>query len=240
MKENLVNKFNRFIIGILILSIVSVSFFFKLDNYLIIIVSFLSFYDLYKSKVLNLIGILLLLILLILFVLFTKHISFFVITSLSLISIILFIYYHNYRRVFFSLSIIFFLLAFYNVSLIDRNIFYLLISVSFVNDTLAFLVGNIIKGPVIAPNISPNKTWSGTSFSFLLSYLILIYFGFNLFISIIIASLFFFGDLLFSFFKRKTSIKDFSSILISHGGILDRLDSMFLVFIFINFYLQFV
>jgi CDP-diglyceride synthetase len=34
------------------------------------------------------------------------------------------------------------------------------------------------------------------------------------------------GDLLFSWIKRKNNIKDFSSILKGHGGLLDRLDSL--------------
>ena len=43
----------------------------------------------------------------------------------------------------------------------------------------------------------------------------------------------FYGDIYFSYIKRKLDIKDFSNLLASHGGILDRLDSIsFLIIIF--------
>lgn len=108
---------------------------------------------------------------------------------------------------------------------------------SFLNDTSAYLFGKFFKGPKILPLISPNKTWSGTFFSFLISTLSFKYFfNFNIYDSLMLSLLFFFGDIYFSSIKRKLNIKDFSKSLKGHGGILDRLDSIFLctfyIFIF--------
>ena len=93
---------------------------------------------------------------------------------------------------------------------------------------LRYTVGKSVGGPLIVPMISPNKTWSGTLSSFLISCIVLYFFRFNLIECFVIASSLFFGDLFFSYIKRKYSIKDFSNIIPGHGGILDRIDSIFI------------
>tara|TARA_A100001035_G_scaffold266692_1_gene249996 strand:- start:5070 stop:5390 length:321 start_codon:yes stop_codon:yes gene_type:complete len=102
---------------------------------------------------------------------------------------------------------------------------------------MAYIFGSKIKGPLILPNISPKKTWSGTLISFFLSTIILIILNFDIFFSVLISIFLFLGDIFFSFIKRSLNIKDFSSALGNHGGILDRLDSMFLISIFFKLYL---
>ena len=116
----------------------------------------------------------------------------------------------------------------------DRELFYTLIILSFINDSLAYIFGNLIKGPLIIPSISPKKTWSGTITSFLVSFSLLIFLKFSILICLLVSISYFVGDLFFSYFKRKSGLKDFSSIFLSHGGILDRLDSMYFIFIVFN------
>ncbi|ATZ21503.1 phosphatidate cytidylyltransferase [Mesoplasma tabanidae] len=60
--------------------------------------------------------------------------------------------------------------------------------------------------------------------------------GIVIFLYILLAALISFigqlGDLFFSLIKRKNNIKDFSNLIPGHGGVLDRLDSFMLVFLF--------
>ena len=152
--------------------------------------------------------------------------------------IVLCIFFLNkYKRELFILSLYIFCIIIFYIINIDRNLFYMLIFISFFNDTVAYIFGKYLKGPLILPKISPKKTWSGTSISFISTTLLLLFFDFDIFISMLISSFLFIGDIFFSYIKRHLNIKDFSSLLGSHGGILDRLDSMFFVAIIFQIYL---
>lgn len=134
-------------------------------------------------------------------------------------------------------------------------------------DTFAYfggkLFGNKIFKRKLAPNISPNKTIEGAIIGYIIScsFLFLIfgleyaggYWGVNFgklgtvneLVLLIVPPLTvpiiaIFGDLLFSFTKRKLSIKDFSNLIPSHGGSLDRFDSMILVFFLFPLLIGFV
>lgn len=104
------------------------------------------------------------------------------------------------------------------------------------SDIGGFVFGKVLKGPKLT-HISPNKTYAGTAGSLILTVLtmssILLYLNvllnWQIFILSIFTSIFCqIGDLFFSYLKRKAKLKDTGSFLPGHGGILDRLDGIFL------------
>ncbi|MDR1031727.1 MAG: phosphatidate cytidylyltransferase [Holosporales bacterium] len=104
-------------------------------------------------------------------------------------------------------------------------------------DTFAFLGGRAIGGPKLCPAISPKKTVSGLLCGMFCSIAASHCFALSMDIdgplrhvasSVILAFTAAIGDLFVSFIKRKLGIKDFSNLIPGHGGLLDRLDSMFL------------
>ncbi len=125
----------------------------------------------------------------------------------------------------------------------------LVIISAFGNDIGAYVVG-VLFGKHKMTSISPKKTWEGffggIIFSFILTSLYGIIFSacgipilegvldlehwYNILILAIFNPLVgTMGDLLFSSIKRHFEIKDFGTILKSHGGVLDRIDSLILV-----------
>ncbi len=114
----------------------------------------------------------------------------------------------------------------------DKILLYILIITCISTDIGGYIFGKLFKGKKLT-KISPNKTYSGMIGSYFLSIIIIILnFKFymdvdKLFFLIIIASTISqFGDLLISYIKRKAKIKDTSSILPGHGGLLDRIDGI--------------
>lgn len=105
-------------------------------------------------------------------------------------------------------------------------------------DTGAYFTGKAIGKHKLAPLASPGKTWEGALGGMLVSILVSwgIILLFNLHIEMsfsyillalitITASVV--GDLLESIFKRQAGVKDSGNIFPGHGGVLDRLDSLF-------------
>ena len=133
-----------------------------------------------------------------------------------------------------------------NYSLI--NIYWIL-STTFLSDIGGYTFGKIFKGKKIT-KISPNKTYSGLIGSFLFSifsipflnlfqillydqYVINFYQLKYLILVILISIVCQLGDLFVSFCKRTINIKNISNILPGHGGVLDRIDGLIFVLIFI-------
>ena len=105
-------------------------------------------------------------------------------------------------------------------------------------DIGGFIVGCNLKGPKLAPKISPNKTWSGLiggivlamAVSYLYTYLIIKEDSsmqmFFVVLGGIVAAISQIGDLIESAIKRKLGIKDSSSLIPGHGGVFDRIDGL--------------
>lgn len=113
-------------------------------------------------------------------------------------------------------------------------IFFLLLLTE-INDVLQYIWGKALGNTKIIPSISPNKTkagFFGGVFSTTLISCILapIFTPFNitesLCIGFIIGISGFIGDLCMSAIKRDIGVKDYSTKLPGHGGVLDRLDSL--------------
>ncbi|MCX6231526.1 MAG: phosphatidate cytidylyltransferase [Bacteroidetes bacterium] len=114
------------------------------------------------------------------------------------------------------------------------------------NDTFAYLVGVKFGKNRLFERISPKKSWEGSIggliFSLIGGYILsLFYIELSLAawlgMSVIIVISGTLGDLTESMFKRSLNIKDSGTILPGHGGILDRLDALFIAVPFIFFYL---
>ena len=118
--------------------------------------------------------------------------------------------------------------------------FLIIISISIASDIGGYLFGKILKGPRLT-KISPNKTYAGiigAYFFCLILYLIFLkleiinsnYLYHFLFFVFIISSISQLGDILVSYFKRLSKIKDTGKIIPGHGGLLDRIDGMIFAF----------
>ena len=146
------------------------------------------------------------------------------------------------------LGIIFLFISFYSVYQIRfsfGNEYYLLFFILIIcvsTDIGGFLFGKILKGPKLT-KISPNKTYAGVMGSYILSLLsIFIYYkyinnsnfngftGVSFFLVIIFSTVSQIGDLIISYFKRQSDIKNTGNIIPGHGGILDRIDGMIFAF----------
>ena len=103
------------------------------------------------------------------------------------------------------------------------------------NDTFGYLVGASLGKHPMAPKISPKKSWEGFAGSIggamligILACLFVLdkpwWVGAVLAVGLVAASTA--GDLAESMVKRELGIKDMSSILPGHGGVMDRLDSI--------------
>ena len=228
---------NRIIIGFFLALAVILSFYYNLDYFLLSFILIFITYDLINIKVINKNYLFFIFATSIFCLFFNFNYLYKFLYLFEILFIFLILFNNKYKKIFFIISVYIFWFILLYISDVDRSLLYIIIFISFFNDTIAYISGKLIKGPLILPSISPKKTWSGTSISFISSTIVLTIINFNIFMSMLLAISLFFGDIFFSYFKRLINLKDFSSSMGNHGGILDRLDSMFFITILLQIYL---
>lgn len=104
-------------------------------------------------------------------------------------------------------------------------------------DAFSQLSGKLFGQRKLCPNLSPGKTVEGLIGGFLAAGALAGAIGFllpelswaeRLALGLVTASAAVTGDLLFSWLKRRAGVKDFSTLIPAHGGVLDRVDSLVL------------
>jgi phosphatidate cytidylyltransferase len=103
------------------------------------------------------------------------------------------------------------------------------------SDTGGYVAGVFFGRRPMAPSVSPKKSWEGAVGSLLAAAAggaLMLYFMFDVawwygaLFGVAVASASVLGDLAESLIKRDLGIKDMSSLLPGHGGLMDRLDSI--------------
>jgi phosphatidate cytidylyltransferase len=116
---------------------------------------------------------------------------------------------------------------------VARLVTYMLVVV--MSDTGGYVLGVLFGKHPMAPRISPKKSWEGFAGSMLFGLaagvLMAVFalkqpFWLGLILGVCLVGIGVMGDLIESLIKRDMGIKDMSSVLPGHGGVMDRLDSL--------------
>ena len=147
-------------------------------------------------------------------------------------------------------GLIFIKLSFFSAYLLRGNLenglieFLIVILICVSTDIGGYSIGKLLKGPKLI-KLSPNKTYSGMFGGYLLSLTFANFFieytyvfgiadlKFSIesfFIILLISTVSQIGDIIISYFKRLSKIKDTGKIIPGHGGLLDRIDGMIFAF----------
>ncbi len=127
----------------------------------------------------------------------------------------------------------------------EYNYLLLIILICIFTDIGGYVFGKFFKGPKLT-KLSPNKTYSGLFGAYLTSVIFVLLLFYenviflnqkgsilnNLIFILIVSTVSQMGDILISYFKRVSKIKDTGKIIPGHGGLLDRIDGMIFAFPF--------
>lgn len=114
-----------------------------------------------------------------------------------------------------------------------KLVIWLLIVVE-MSDVLQYCWGKLFGRHKVVPRVSPNKTWEGLIGGVLSATVLgVLLRGLTPFtmlgaavVSLIATLAGFCGGLIMSSMKRRAGVKDFGTIIVGHGGVMDRLDSL--------------
>ncbi|MBD1154265.1 phosphatidate cytidylyltransferase [Pelagibacterales bacterium SAG-MED21] len=135
------------------------------------------------------------------------------------------------------LFLIFSFYTFYKLSIELIDVFYVIMICSS-TDIGGYVFGKIFKGPKLT-KISPKKTYAGMiggySFSLISLSVIINFIDYEttsilFLLTIIISTVSQLGDIIISYFKRLSKIKNTGKLIPGHGGLLDRIDGMIFAF----------
>jgi phosphatidate cytidylyltransferase len=113
---------------------------------------------------------------------------------------------------------------------------YMVLAITFIQDTAAYFVGRSMGRHKMAPLLSPKKTWEGAAGGLVGSVTtslvcipllgLPLTLGAGIVIGLVGGVVGPLGDLAESLIKRQVGLKDAGSIIPGHGGVLDRADSL--------------
>ena len=164
------------------------------------------------------------------------------------------------KKIYNLFGFIFLIFSFYSAYFIRNNldhsllVFLSIIIICISTDIGGYVFGKLFKGPKLT-KISPKKTYAGVFGGYFLSIIFTniltnsselftnqnLNFGRDEFIFVlVISTVSQVGDIIISYFKRLSKIKDTGKLIPGHGGILDRIDGIIFAFPFYYiFYLIF-
>jgi phosphatidate cytidylyltransferase len=127
------------------------------------------------------------------------------------------------------------------ILIINKKIFLLILMIISISDSSSFAIGKMFGKNQLAKSISPGKTIEGAIGGIILTIIIGSFVSSILVKNTILTSITYnlmlvlsaqIGDLLFSKIKRNRNIKDFGKLFPGHGGLIDRIDSSLITFMF--------
>ena len=210
----MVLDFNRIYIGTFLILVLYASFLLKLDYLILLTITGLVFYDLYKSKFINNFIELYIFVFFLAFIFFIG-INFEFINYINLLFInfiILILVKRNfYQQKLFVILILIFLFNFYEIVSNNRNLFYFIFFISFLNDTSAYVFGKLIKGPLIILLLALKRQSQVLHYLFIYLFspiFLITHYIFQYCYQYLYSSVIF-----FSFIKRLNKLRTFSNIL---------------------------